>query len=124
MRENFRLETNSKANPGNSRVLDVHETEPVRVQLFVERLVDDLDIGCRGEPMGDREIVVGLERILMFKPQAEALAQEGKERAAQLGARDTDPIAVIGATWNPFAADAREECPLDRIRISIGSAGG
>ena len=46
------LESNSKANPRYRCVVQVHEAKSVRIQSFVECLIDDLQVGRHGEPAG------------------------------------------------------------------------
>jgi hypothetical protein len=46
------LEASTKSNSGDRGIVDVHETEPVRVQGLAKRLVDELQVSRHGKPPG------------------------------------------------------------------------
>jgi hypothetical protein len=59
------------------------------------------------------------ECILVIESEVEALAQQGKEGAAELGAGHTHTVAVIGATRAPTRGPAFIWCAPRPTRVSI-----
>src|SRR5215813_4783839 len=95
------------AQPEHDGGVHVPELRTGCIERPLERLIDDLQVECRVEPVGDLGIVIQLDRVLMAEAQTELLAQERDEVATELRARPADPEVVARPPGQePLGADA------------------
>src|SRR5262245_9389149 len=97
----------------------VHVPELRTLERLRERLIDDLQVEGRAEPVGDLGIVIQLDGVLMAEAQPELLAQERDEVATDLRARPADPEVVARPPGpEPLGTDPHVVPVLDRVRRS------
>src|SRR5215813_11929064 len=95
----------------------------VGAQFLAECGFHDLEIDGEVEPRREHGVVVHLHRVLDVETEAEPLAQEGKELAAELSADPAHAHVVVGPAGHyTVGAHPHVVRVLDRIGIAVRDA--
>src|SRR4030095_4559076 len=86
IRRAISLEAHVGAQAADDRGVHILELA-ARRQLLLESRINDREIARHAEPLGRRDVVVELDRVLVIETQAQAIAEQRDEIVAELEPR-------------------------------------